>query len=142
MPRVPKHIANELIQFVKKVHVKAHFWDPNSRSAFEFARQMSSPNLKKINPSLEVILEKVEVLAPPTLHVEFLDGNKWDKPTTGLHATELRSLLYESAADAEDKVGDKVGGDAGMLGSEVLKTACLAIPILIIIDFMFPTSYR
>ena len=117
MPRVPKHIANELIQFVKKVHIKAHFWDPNSRSAFEFARQMSSPNLKKINPSLEVILEKIEELAPPTLHVEFLDGNKWDKPTTGLKATDLRSLLYESASDAEDKVGDK-GSDAGMfLGS-------------------------
>lgn len=116
MPRVPKHIAMELIQFVKKVHVKAHYWDPNSRSAFEFARQMSSPRLKKINPALEVIMESLETLKPPVLEVEYLDGNKWEKETTGLHATDLRSMLYESAADAEDKVGDKSDGGDSKIG--------------------------
>ena len=118
---MPKHIANELIQFVKKVHIKAHYWDPDSRSAFEFARQMSSPRLKKINPSLEVILERLDTLKPPVLEVEYLDGNKWEKGTTGLHATDLRSLLYESAADAEDKVGDKSDSGDGKVGKADVK---------------------
>ena len=113
MPRVTKHVADELINFVKKVHITANFWDPHSRSAFEFARQMSSPRLKKINPVLEVVLERVDTATPPVMLVEFLDGNKWEKGTTGLHASDLRNLLFESAADAEDMVGDKGDGDKG-----------------------------
>ena len=121
MVRVPKHIAAELIQYVKKVEFVANFWDPNSKSAFEFARQMSSPKLKKINPSLEVSLSKVNTDTAPSLAVEFIDGSKWSTLTTGLHATDLRGELYERAADAEDKVGDTKDGGGGDSGSTAAK---------------------
>ena len=118
MPRVPRHIAAELIQFVKKVELKASFWDPMSTSAFEFARQMSSPKLKKINPTLEVNLVRLENIEPPQLHVEYLDGSSWATGTAGLHASDLRYILYEKAADAEDKVGDSGGGGDGGAGKD------------------------
>jgi hypothetical protein len=116
--RIPRHIAAELIQFVKKVEVKAHYWDPKSTSAFEFARQMSSAKLKKINPSLDVKLDQLEKPGPSELHVEYLDGSKWTTSTYGLSANELRGEFYMRATDAEDKMGGGDKGDAGDAGGK------------------------
>ncbi len=66
-------------------------------------------------------MESIETLKPPVLEVEFLDGNEWEKVTTGLHATDLRSLLYESAADAEDQIGDKSDSGDGKIGKAEVK---------------------
>ena len=66
MTRVPRVLAMELIQFVKKIEVKANFWDPKAKSAFEFARQMSSPKLKKKNPTYEFkfdVIKRVTILS-------------------------------------------------------------------------------
>lgn len=102
MPRVPRFIAQDLIQYAKSISVKANFFDPNARSAFEFARQMSSPKLKKINPGFECQLEITEDEVVPSLKAEFLDGSKWAISTADFSADRLRFEFYQKAAEAED----------------------------------------
>lgn len=118
MPRVPRLIAQDLIQYAKSINVKANFFDPQSRSAFEFARQMSSPKLKKINPSFECQLELTEDSVTPALKAEFLDGSKWAVDTTAYTADKLRYEFYMKAAEAEDNVDITPGGDAGSKGGK------------------------
>ncbi len=109
MPRIPRLIAHDLIQYAKSISVKANFFDPNARSAFEFARQMSSPKLKKINPAFDCQLDITEDAGTPTLKAEFLDGSKWAVDTNVFSADQLRYEFYQKAAEAEDNV-DLVGG--------------------------------
>ena len=109
MSRVPKHIALELIQYIKNVKVQAHFWDNSSRSAFEIARQMSSPKLQKQNNSFECVLENSKTPVEPKIQAEFLDGSTWEVETAPYTSTELRGMLFEKARDAEDAV-ERTGG--------------------------------
>ena len=102
--RVPKHVSMELIQFVKRVEVSAHFWDSNSRSAFEIARQMSSPKLSGTNSGYEFVMNASETSVTPLIKVDFLDGSSWASETAPFSATELRGILFENAADAGDVV--------------------------------------
>jgi hypothetical protein len=81
MPRVPKAIAQELILLVKKIELKANTWDPKATSAFEFARQMLSPKLRKINPKMEVALIRHELPDEASIFVEYVDGSKWEQNT-------------------------------------------------------------
>ena len=107
--RVPKHVAMDLIQYIKNIKVKAHFWDANSRSAYEIARQMSSPKLQKSNNSFECVLENSREPVDPKIMVEFLDGSKWEQDTAEFTCNEIRGMLFERARDAEDAV-ERAGG--------------------------------
>ena len=107
--RVPKHIAMDLVQYIKNVKVQAHFWDTKSRSAFEIARQMSSPKFQKVNRSFECVLENSKKPMDPKITAEFLDGSKWEQSTADLSCNELRGMLFERARDAEDAV-ERAGG--------------------------------
>ena len=107
--RVPKHIAMDLVQYIKNVKVQAHFWDTNSRSAFEIARQMSSPKFQKVNRSFECVLENSKKPMDPKITAEFLDGSKWEQVTSDFTCTELRGMLFERARDAEDTI-ERTGG--------------------------------
>jgi hypothetical protein len=92
MPRYTKTAALDLIHFVKKLHIRAHYFDQKSTSAFEFARQMGSPHLKKSNPAFDFNFnEDHESEAPATLSAEFIDGSKWEIETGNYHCTELRN---------------------------------------------------
>lgn len=104
MPRLPRKIAKDLIQFVSKVELKAHFWDPNSTSAFELYRQMSSPKLAKVNTSFECKMDFLPTVSTPTLSVTYADGTKWSTETTGITAQDLRYQLYQKASDVEDNI--------------------------------------
>jgi|TARA_A100001015_G_scaffold321490_1_gene452520 hypothetical protein len=107
--RVPRHVSMELIKFVKRVEVVAHFWDSNSRSAFEIARQMSSPKLNDANADYEFVMNASETSVEPKIKVDFLDGSSWEQGTAPLSASELRGELFEKAADAGDAV-EAAGG--------------------------------
>ena len=111
MGRIPKQIALQLIPFVKRIEIRAHYWDPNSVSAFEFARQMMSDRLKKANPALHVELIRLEKIETPRLHIEFLNGSVWDTDTSAIHAIDLRNEMYIRAEDVEDALEDL---DSGM----------------------------
>lgn len=110
MSRVPRTLAMELIQYVKKIEVRANFWDPHAKSAFEFARQMSSPKLKKKNPTYDFKFEVHDTDEPPVVMAEFLDGTKWVSPTREYKCSELRSELYSKASDAEEVLEASGGG--------------------------------
>lgn len=109
--RVPKTLSMELIQFVKRVEVSAHFWDSNSRSAFEIARQMSSPKLSKANSGYECVMKASDTPVTPTIKVDFLDGSSWEEETAAFTSEELRGMLFEKAGDASDAV-ERGGVDA------------------------------
>ena len=103
--RIPKRIAQELIQYVKTIQVVASYQDPASKSAYEFARQMQSPSLLKVNPSLSVVVDNPSATPPPNprIRVEYNDGSVWEEDTSGYKLPQLRSMFYEKAEEAEEQ---------------------------------------
>jgi hypothetical protein len=89
MPRVPKAIAQQLILFVTKIELRANYWDPKATSAFEFARQMLSPKIKKINPKMEISMIRHDLPDEACICVDYIDGSKWEQNTGN-----NRSCLY------------------------------------------------
>jgi hypothetical protein len=117
MSRVPRFIAKDLIQFAKSVQVTANYFDPQARAAFEFARQMASPKLKKINPQFECTLNPIENKEPAQIKAEFLDGTSWTADVSTLSAAQLRFEFYRRAGDAEDNMdGSPADAAAGAAG--------------------------
>ena len=111
MVRFTKAVAKQLITFVKRIEIYGNYWDPNSTSAYEFARQMGSPNLKKSNPNLHVELFRTDSFDPPRIRVEYSDGSSWDTNTFPIHAVDLRNELYSRATDVEDSLEDQDPGN-------------------------------
>jgi len=113
--RVPRHIAKELIQFVKRVEVRANFWDPSggAKAAFEFGRQMSSPKLLKLNASYSCDVLPHSTEAAPVVEAEFLDGSKVVLEVQGKTCADLRSALFDKASEAEEVLESKGAGGAG-----------------------------
>jgi hypothetical protein len=121
--RVTKTVAMELIQYVKKIEVKAHYWDPAAKSAFEFARQMDSPKLRKKNPAYDCqFIPQGPEFAPATVEVEYVNGSKWFTHTDTLQLPELRAELYGRAEEVEDAIERAGGGkDDAPAGKEAAK---------------------
>jgi len=117
--RVPRTIAKELIQFVKRVEVRANFWDASSSSkaAFEFGRQMSSPKLLKLNALYSCDMVTHSTKDAPVVEAEFLDGSKIVLDVAGKTCADLRSALYEKASEAEENMETKGGGAAAAGGA-------------------------
>ena len=127
--RIPKFMAEELIQYAKSVEIRVHYWHPKSTSAMEFHRQMSSSKLRKINPIFKTSINGIPVTETPNLVAEFTDGSKWESETASFTAADLRAEFYsraerveeamEEAGDAPDapvdkgKKGDKGGKGGG-----------------------------
>lgn len=109
--RIPKQIALQLIPFVKRIEIRANYWDPNSVSAFEFARQMMSDRLKKANPALHVELFRHDTKEAAKIHIEFSNGTVWDTDTYPIHAIDLRNEMYLRAEDVEDALEDLDSGE-------------------------------
>lgn len=119
-PRVTRPIAQTLVPYIKSLTFAADFFDKNSKSAFEFYRQMSSRKTKKINPNLECILSDVDITelkSGPFMKVEYLDGTKFEIATGNKSAADLRYEVFSVAADVEDNVDD-VAEDAGAKKSD------------------------
>lgn len=110
MPRLPKSVAMDLITYAKNLQFRANFWDPKAVSAFEFARQMSSPKLIKKNPQFNCNLRYIEVAEAPTMTAEFSDGSTWTVDTAELKANELREKFYSRCARIEDSA-EMAGGE-------------------------------
>ena len=118
MARIPRQVAQELIKYVKRLDVKFNYWDEGSRSANEFARQMDSPKLRKINPTFEFSLDLHDKKDPAVVIAEFLDGSKWQQQTAGFKASDLRSEFYSKAAEAEDSIERSGGSSSSDTGDD------------------------
>eukprot|EP01041_Mallomonas_annulata_P003898 gene3898-7778_t len=101
MSRVTKDKALSLIKYAKAVSISANYWDPKSKSAFEFARQISSPKLKKANPAFSVKFDVHERNEEGFIIAEFANKQKWETTTSGFKASELRSEFFVNAEVAE-----------------------------------------
>ena len=110
--RVPKLVARELIQYIKKIDVKANYWDQNATSAFEFTRQMNSPVLRKLNTKYECNMHVIdeENKIPATMLVEFVNGSKWETNTSNFKADDLRYELFTRAEEVEEQMEAASGG--------------------------------
>jgi hypothetical protein len=118
MPRVTKETARKLIHYAKSLKIQAQFTDPNAKSAFEFARQMASPKLKKINPKFEFEFDMTFTNAPASLTAEFADGNKWQTLTAEYTAADLRNMFFSKAEACEDVVEINIGGEDAAAGGK------------------------
>ena len=100
--RIQKHVAMDLILYCKNLHVFASSKDKKCISALEFYRQMSSPKLKKQNPSFDCTFQFLKEISPAYLKAEFSDGTKWEINTGDYTCANLRSMFYERAMQAEE----------------------------------------
>lgn len=84
--------------------IKASYWDSTARSAFEFARQMSSPRLVKANPlfkcSFEPDTERKQFVVP-TVVATYVDNSTLQLDASEYTALEMRSVLFQKASDVE-----------------------------------------
>ena len=109
--RFTKEITQGLIQFAKKVTIHANvFQNQQSKSAFEFCRQISSPNLEKMNPRFEVELKYFdEEDRSPQMIAEYTDGSIIDLDTSKYTCQDLRKEFFtqcqvvEETSEPDDK---------------------------------------
>lgn len=95
MPRFSKTASLELMIFAKKMFVRADYFDRASTSAFEFARQMGSKNLKKANPAFDfTFLIDNEDRRPASLRAEFVNGQVWETETGAMTCNDLRNEVW------------------------------------------------
>merc|ERR1719223_1161437 len=106
--RYTKEMAKDLIGFAKTIKFDFNYWDTRSNSAFEFCRQMSSENLRKINPKFAVDYkyQEEDTKDPPMMKAEFSDGSTLELDTSGHHAQDLRNIFYDHAAMVADRSED------------------------------------
>lgn len=105
-PRVARHIAMDLIKFAKKVEVKAYAYEITHKSTYEFARQLASPKLKKVNPDFSIEFEWLQKAGPSQICAEFINGSKWETSGEGKTAADLRYEFFEQAVAAEEQLED------------------------------------
>lgn len=92
------------------MEVKLDYWDPHSGSAYEFARQMSSSKLKKINPTFTCTLEKFkDQPGNSTVFAEYIDGSSLTLNTKDMKLSDIRREFYEKAGAIEEAI-DLAGG--------------------------------
>jgi hypothetical protein len=84
--------------------------DPKAVGVYEFARQMKSPKLKKINPNYNFTLSLEKPGTPPSIQAEFINGEKWTFPDPTQHAMMIRSMFFSKIQDIEDKYEWEFGG--------------------------------
>jgi hypothetical protein len=117
MPRIPRQIAFNLIQYVKKVEVSANIWHDSATSALEFHRQMTSKRLKKINPEYDCNLILHSREEDSIIKVSFSDGTVWETSTAEYKCSDLRGEVYMRAEGIEEDIerseADDVSGGYG-----------------------------
>jgi hypothetical protein len=92
----------DLIKYAKKVDVRAYPCNLKHKSAYEFARQIASPKLYKINPNFKVTFEWLPEDGPSKIYAEFSNGLKWDIPGDDKTCADLRYEFFQNASLAEE----------------------------------------
>ena len=82
MPRIPRALATNLIQYVTRVEVSANIWHPSATSALEFHRQMNSKRLSKINPEYSCHISLHTEEKDSEVRIKFSDGSVWETSTS------------------------------------------------------------
>jgi hypothetical protein len=117
MPRIPRQLAFDLVQYVKRVDVSANHWHDSATSALEFYRQMDSKRLKKKNPEYECHLHLHSNDVDSIVKVLFSDGSVWETSTKDYKCADIRGEVYMKAEAIEEAVerseADDVSGGYG-----------------------------
>jgi hypothetical protein len=104
--RVPRHVAMDLIKYVKSLKVLGYAFDVKHRAAYEFAKQLNSPKLAQSNPNFSVSFDYLTEPGTSSIVAEFSNGKKWETQAEGKTCADLRFEFFEQAALAEEDVGD------------------------------------
>ena len=111
-----KAASGYLIKYVSKIEMVGCIRDPNSKSIFEFARQVGTPHLKKSNPKLNWDF-KHSTEPSCSVTVEFMDGTKWEvEDPAAWGAIDMRDEMFYKAKEVEYNY--EVNGDNPIVGED------------------------
>jgi hypothetical protein len=110
MPRVTREIAMQLVPFIKSVNFTFDLSDKAARSGYEFVKQLYTSKVLKVNPNLQAAITQTPK-SPPTLSATFLDGSTFNLNTSQSTLSDIRSIIFEKAQDAEDMLEDSGKAD-------------------------------
>ena len=110
MPRVTREIAMQLVPFIKNISFTFDLSDRTARSGYEFVKQLYTAKVLKVNPNLQAIITQTPN-SPPTLAATFLDGSTFNLNTGQSSLSDIRSIVFERAQDAEDVLEDSGKAD-------------------------------
>ena len=98
---IKKLTARSLIRYIQKVEFGGHVHDPNAKSMFEFARQLSSRHMKKANPKLDWNLKYFAKPGKPYIKVVYANGDVFETDTLDITAGALREEVFLIAQNIE-----------------------------------------
>lgn len=105
-PKVPRHVAMDLIKFAKKVDVLAYAFNQKHKSAVAFVEQMSSPKFHKLNTNYEVNFAWHQEPLPSVVRAEFTNGFTWEICADDKSLADLRHEFFQQAAIVEEGADD------------------------------------
>lgn len=92
--------------------------DAKATGAYEFARQMGSSKLKKINANYNCAVTLHSLPEQPKITAEFIDGQKWDLENPVADAMSIRGQFFDKAQEVEDYYEIEFGGLPGADGED------------------------
>ena len=96
-----KEATRSLIRYFSKIEIGGCFANQNHKAIFELARQLTGPQLLKINPKLVFDLQFLPEEKPAYVKVEYINGTKINLDPISLTCQELRDEVFWVAEGIE-----------------------------------------
>jgi hypothetical protein len=96
-----KEATRSLIRYFSKIEMGGCFTERSHKAIFELARQLTGPQLLKVNPKLVFDLQFLPEEKPAYLKVEYINGSKIDLDPISLTCQELRDEVFWVAEGIE-----------------------------------------
>lgn len=96
-----KEATRSLIRYFTKIEMGGCFQEISHKAIFELARQLSGPQLLKVNPKLNFDLQFLPLGQPAYLKVEYINGTKINIDPESLTCQELREEVFWVAEGIE-----------------------------------------
>ncbi|GFH50083.1 hypothetical protein CTEN210_06559 [Chaetoceros tenuissimus] len=92
--KLSREMTTHLFKYVKKVDIKFNPFDSRTKSARELLRQVQADRFKKANPKLKINAKVLGTVAPPSVSIEFVDGETRNYCSKDYIAKEMLDDLY------------------------------------------------
>ena len=99
-----KDATRVLIKYFSKIEIGGYFNDPSNKAIFEFARQISGPQLLKANPKLILDIQFLNPNSVPFVRAEFVNGFKINIDPVSLTCQDIRNELFSLAENLENEL--------------------------------------
>mmetsp|Transcript_11357 Transcript_11357/g.11768 ORF Transcript_11357/g.11768 Transcript_11357/m.11768 type:complete len:130 (+) Transcript_11357:89-478(+) len=99
-----KEASRILIKYITRIEVGAYYNDAQNKAIFEFARQISGPQLLKSNPKLAIDVKLLDHDSAPYVKAEFINGHKLNLDPISLTCQDIRDELFSEAENIENEL--------------------------------------